>query len=74
MSLSIGIYPEARPVNGASPMKTAPDAGPGAVIRRAKARPVQQAQAASARSADSSVLTISMVMVIGPTPPGTGVM
>ena len=31
-------------------------------------------QAASARSADSSVLTISIVIVIGPTPPGTGVM
>jgi hypothetical protein len=26
------------------------------------------------RSADSRVLTSSMVMVMGPTPPGTGVM
>lgn len=26
------------------------------------------------RSADSSVFTINMVMVMGPTPPGTGVM
>ncbi len=30
--------------------------------------------AAAARSADSSVLISSIVIVIGPTPPGTGVM
>ncbi len=37
---------------------------------------VQQTQCFSdkARCADSKVLTNNMVMVIGPTPPGTGVM
>lgn len=42
--------------------------------RRAHA-PVGRGQAAAAaRSADSSVLISSIVIVIGPTPPGTGVM
>lgn len=45
--------------------------------RRADRAPAGQRQrqaAAAARSVDSIVLISSIVMVIGPTPPGTGVM
>lgn len=46
----------------------------GARKRAPAERVVRQAAAAAARSADSIVLISSIVMVIGPTPPGTGVM
>lgn len=42
--------------------------------RRAHAPAGMGQAAAAARSADSSVLISSIVIVIGPTPPGTGVM
>ena len=48
----------------------------GAAVRRAQPLPAgwrQRLAAASVRSADTKVLCSSIVTVIGPTPPGTGV-
>lgn len=48
--------------------------GAGALNRAPAGQRQCQAAAAAARSADSIVLISSIVIVIGPTPPGTGVM
>lgn len=48
--------------------------GVGALNRAPAGQRQCQAAEAAARSADSIVLISSIVIVIGPTPPGTGVM